>query len=81
MRRPYKRFLYGLSQQLGIDIDIIHEWSADKIAGYMAFGLTQNQEWVKTYKKERERIESEQLTPDQYAETFKRLLGGNNGNN
>ena len=80
MRRPYRRFLYGLSHKLKIDIDVILTWSSDKIAGYMAYGLTQNQDWVKDYRKEQERIQSEQLTPDQYAERFKALLGGGHGN-
>jgi hypothetical protein len=46
----------------------------------MAYELTQNKEWREGYQKERERLDTKKLTPDQYAERFKALLGGGNGN-
>lgn len=76
MRRPYKRYLYGLSHKLGIDIDVISSWSVRKIAEYMAYDLTLSDEWRKKAKAESEKDRQAEMTEEERAEMFKRVLGG-----
>lgn len=52
----------------------------EDVVEYMAFDLSRTEDFRERVKREKELAESRKLSPKQYAETFKRLLGGGNGN-
>lgn len=58
MSRPIKHFAYRLGDKLGLDVEVVMSWPVGKIYEYMAFYMTQNDEWLEKYKEE-------QLTPEE----------------
>lgn len=58
MTRPLRHFAYRLGDKLGIDVDIIMSWPVGKLYEYMAFYITQDQDWIDRYNEEK-------LTPEE----------------
>jgi len=70
------RYLFKLSYKLGIPKNrLAADMSVPDVVEYMAYDLSQNEEFLKKVQKEKEIEASKKLTPEQYADKFKALLG------
>ncbi len=52
-----------------MDVDVIMSWPLDKLYGYMAYYLTQSEDF-------KEKIKDENLTPEQRTKQLMQVLGG-----
>lgn len=69
MTRPIKLFAYRLGRDLGIDVEVIMNWPLNKIYEYMAFYLTDSDEFKEEYAEE-------QMTPEERSNQILKMLGG-----
>lgn len=67
MTRPTKLFAYRLGRDIGLDVDVIMDWSMQKLNEYKAFYITETDEFKEAYKEE-------QMTPEQKANQLMQLF-------
>ena len=68
MSRPVKHFAYQLGRDLHMDVDIIMSWPLKKIYEYMAFYITEDEDWKKDYVED-------SMTDEQRHNNFANILG------
>lgn len=76
MGHPFRRYCYHLARELGKDIHEIMSMPSHELSEWMAFDLTNNDEWLKKYEEDREKEISRNMSNADKAKLFKQLLGG-----
>lgn len=76
MSRPFHRYCYYLASKLKMSVRrLLSEMDSLEISTWMAFDMTNNEEWLKTYNTELELKMSKEMSDEQRVRAFKRLLG------
>lgn len=75
MRRPLRKFFFILAEKLGKSVKEILEMDSSEISEWSAYCLTQNDTWLATYRKGVELERQANMTNEERAIMFKRLLG------
>jgi len=76
MSHPFKRYCFSLAERLGKHISEILTLSSKTISEWMAYDLTNDEEWRKEYSEEIELRQQQQMSNEEKAKLFKQLLGG-----
>lgn len=81
MGRPFRRYCFYLAEKLGKGLDEILAMSSSELSGWMAFDLTNDEDWTKKYEAEKESIRQKSLSNKERGKLFKQLLGGTKDGN
>ncbi len=81
MTRQFRRYCFSLAERLGMTVKrLLDTMDSQEISEWMAFDLTNNEEWLKAYNQQREMELDKQRTDEQRLAAFKRVFrGGPNG--
>jgi len=79
MRHPFRRYSFFLAEKLGKSLGEILALNGKEISEWMAYDLTNDEDWIKKYNTERELERQRSLSNQERARLFKQLLGGKNG--
>lgn len=76
MRHPFKRYCFFLAEKLGKTLTEVMSLSSTEISEWMAFDLTNNENWQEEYKKQAEIARQRSLDNEEKAKLFQQLFGG-----
>lgn len=76
MGRPFRRYCFYLAEKLGKGLDEVLSMSSAELSGWMAFDLTNDEEWSKKYEAEEQAARQKNMSNQEKAKLFKKLLGG-----
>lgn len=77
MNCHFRRYCFYLASQLKMTVrELLEKLDSRELAEWMAYDMTQNTEWQKSYQVEKELEESKKMTDMQQLQAFKALLGG-----
>jgi len=80
MQRPWRRYCIALSLRLHIPInDLLNRLDAADIAEYIAYDLTQSEEWQAKWERQQQLEASRNMTPEQFKAAFMEGLGAAHG--
>jgi len=69
--------LFVLSERFGIPVSTLaNSMTVNEVMEYLAFDMTNSEEFRDKVKREKELEESRKLSAEEYAKQFKRLMGG-----
>lgn len=76
MSRPIRRYQFILAERLRMTIRELQEkLTLSELVEWLAFDLTQSQEWIEKYKKEKELAASKNLDGQNLKALAKKILG------
>jgi len=77
MAQPRRRYYIALSREMGMTVDtMLRSMSSADISEQMAYDALKDEDYRKKLENERERVESQELTPEERAARFKQMLRG-----
>ena len=75
MARPRRRYYIGLARELGMTVSqMLEAMTSDEIAEQMAFDALKDDDFRGRLERERDRIQSLELSPEERSAQFKKLL-------
>jgi hypothetical protein len=82
MSRPLRRYLFSLAERLSMPVKELEQTlTLDEVAEWLAYDLSNSDEWLAAYMRQKELEASRKLSREQQIIAFKRLLGDTiNGN-
>lgn len=76
MRRPFRRYAIGLSLRLGMPVNqLLDVMDSADFADYIAFDITQDDEWMTRFKKKQELEAHRALSPEEKSAAFMQAMG------
>lgn len=77
MGRHYRRYCFHLAERLKMSVkELTLKLDSHEISEWMAFDLTREENWIKSYKKQLELEQSKEMTNEEKLKAFKRLFKG-----